>query len=645
MIIATAGHVDHGKTLLVRALTGIDTDRLPEEKRRGMTIDLGFAYRRTSGGASIGLVDVPGHERFLRNMLCGIGGIDFALVVVAADDGPMPQTREHVAILDLLAVPRGAVVVTKIDRVPAERVAQVGEQMRALLAGTRLAGAPVFPVSSTAALGIPALQRHLDAAAEACPARPARGNFRMPVDRSFTVPGAGLVVTGTARSGSIRPGDAARALVAGLPLRVRGLYAQQTAAMAGHAGERCALNIAGPGLKGEAILRGDWIVAGAVPAPTRKLDARLRILPGEARCFAHWTAVHLHLGASDVTGRIALLEGREIAPGGSGLGQLVLDRPIGGLQGDRFVIRDQAAQRTIGGGSIIDVFPPARGRTRPERLAHLRAMEIDDPAAALAALLDSAELGLDLARFAANRNLTAAEAAALFAGASMRSVPTAAGPLGFAPHHWLALTAKALDLLAAWHRRAPDTVGPAAERLFVGPGPRVAPELGAAVVAELAALGLVARQGASVRLAAHRPTANPVDVALWKKLQPVLEAGGLRPLSLREVAAAVGADGRSLAAFLVRAGRQGRVVRLADDRYLLPAALRGLAGIAEAAAVDGRITAAAFRDRSGIGRNLTIAVLEFFDRAQFTRRAGDAHDLLRPASAAFGEGTDTPYAG
>ena len=646
MIVVTAGHVDHGKTLLVRALTGIDTDRLPEEKRRGMTIDLGFAYHDTEAGERIGLIDVPGHERFIRNMLCGVGGVDFALVVVAADDGPMPQTREHLAILDLLSVPCGAVVLTKTDRVPAARVAEVGAEMGALLAATPLAGAPVFAVCAPTGLGIAALRAHLAQVARETPRRAARGNFRMPVDRCFTVAGAGLVVTGTVLSGAVATGGAVRAVLADLPARVRTIHAQNTPADCGRAGQRCAINLAGDGVQGGRIARGDWIVAGSLPPPARKLDARLRILPGEARGFAHWTPVHLHLGAADVTGRVAVLEGREIAPGASALVHLVLDRPVGAVRGDRFVIRDQAAQRTVGGGRVIDLFPPARGRASPERLAHLAAMEIEDDGRALAALLESAATGLDLARFAANRNLTtSAEAARVYAATAMRGVAAAEGRLGFSPGRWAALKARALESLAAWHARAPAMLGPSQDRLFAGSGLKVAAGVCDAIASELAGEGSVVRQGMSVRLRDHQPALVPADAALWREILPRLEAGGLRPPTLAELAAAIGRDARKLESFLVRAARLGLVVRISDKRYAPPATLRRLAEIAEAAAEDGRLTAAALRDHAGIGRNLAIEVLECFDRARFTRRVGDAHQILRPASAAFGEAADPAYTG
>ena len=617
MIVATAGHVDHGKTSLVKALTGVDTDRLPEEKRRGMTIDLGFAYLRLSS-CVIGFVDVPGHERFVHNMLCGVPGIDFALLVVAADDGPMPQTREHLAILDLLRVSRGAVALTKIDRVPPGRAREVATGIGALLAATSLAGAPVFPLSSVSGTGVEALRKHLENAARDTHPRGTQGNFRMSVDRCFTIAGAGLVVTGTAMSGAIAPGDEVRALLAGANARVRSIHAHNAPAKSGRAGQRLALNLAG--IEGrKPIARGDWIVQGDVPPPARRIDARLRAVAPQP--LAHWTPVHVHLGAAHVLGRVAVLEGTAIAPGASARVQLVLEQALGAVRGDGFVVRDQSSRRTLGGGAVIDVFPPPRGRAKPERLAWLAAMELDDDAAALRALLARATAGVDLARFAANRNLPGED---LHARVSMK---VAAG-LGFAPQAWSALKATALKGLAAWHARAPESAGLPGERIVESP--RLPRAVLAALAEELAAEGAIVREGPGIRLAGHRAQFGGAEAVLWTGVLPVLEKNALRPPTLVVLAAGQNTDARKLESALSQAARLGLVVRVSKTRFFLPAALRRLEEIARAEAQSsGAITAAAFRDRSGIGRNAAIEVLEYFDRIKFTRRVGDTHVLGR----------------
>ena len=636
MIVATAGHVDHGKTLLIKALTGVDTDRLPEEKKRGLTINLGFAYLPVGQGRTIGFIDVPGHERFIRNMLCGVVGIDFVLLVVAADDGPMPQTREHLAILDLLGISSGAIVLTKRDRVAPERLTEVSGEIRTLIAGTTLGGVPVFPVSALTGAGMGELKDHLVHIARGFAPRDASGNFRLAVDRCFNLVGTGMVVTGTAISGAVEVGAPVRALVADVALRVRSIHAQNAQSESGRAGERCALNLAGAELKHVQIARGEWIVAGAVSAPARRIDARLRILAGEKQPLAHWMPVHVHLGATDVTGRVAVLEGQEIAPGASGLVQLVLDRPIGALHGDRLIVRDQSSRRTLGGGRVIDIFPPARGRAKPQRLAYLAAMEGDDDRAALAALLDLAEGGLDLSRFVANRNLTADEAAALYGRVAMQSATIESGALGFSPAHWARVRTAIVEALSAWHRRAPDSAGLAEDRILEGSDLRLARQALAAVVARLAREGIIVRSGAGVRLPSHSAQLSAADAALWRKVAPLLEHKTRVPLLVSEIAAALGEDGKKVDAALQRASRYGLVLRVSPNRFFLPSVARHYAEIAqELASRDGHVTVIAFRDCSGIGRRLTIEVLEFFDSVKFTRRIGDAREVLRPANEVF----------
>jgi len=638
MIVATAGHVDHGKTLLVKALTGVDTDRLPEEKRRGLTIDLGFAYMPVATDCTIGFVDVPGHERFIHNMLCGLAGIDFALLVVAADDGAMPQTREHLAIVDLLGVRMGAVALTKVDRVDADRVAEVGREIAGLVGRTTLAGSPVFPVSAISGEGIGALRVHLLRAAAEHRPRETTGNFRLAVDRSFTLAGAGLIVTGTCLSGSVAVGDQVRATGAGLAARVRSIHAQNAPAGAGNAGERCALNLVGAGLRGGAIARGDWIVAGDVPEPAQKIDARIRILGSEQKAFAHWTPVHVHLGAADLSGRVAVLDATSIPPGESALVQLALDRPVCAVYGDRLIIRDQSSRRTVGGGRVIDVFPPARGRAKPQRLAYLAGMEKDDIALALNTLLDVASYGLDLARFASNRNLGSEEAARLFASVPMKPVTTEVGPLGFSASHWNGLRAKVMEAIGAWHRRHPQAIGPSEDRVLHGSGTPLCREATVALVAELAAEGAIVRSGMGVHLPAHRPTLNPADAEVWRRIEPLLQKGGLRSLAVHEIAAAIGLEPGRVQSLLTRLARQGLVLRVSQTRFFLPGALRRLAEIAQELAEggpSGLVTVSGFKDQSEIGRNLTIEVLEFFDRMRFTRRAGDARKVLRAARDVF----------
>ncbi len=648
MIIATAGHVDHGKTTLVRALTGVDTDRLPEEKKRGLTIDIGFAYHDietdTGAKAVMGFVDVPGHERFVKNMLAGVASIDFALLVVAADDGVMPQTEEHLAILGLLGIRQGAVAITKIDRVAPERVAEVEAEVVALLAPTPLAGVPMFPVSGEVGTGMDELRQHLETAARNHADRAANGHFRLSIDRAFTVPGAGLIVTGAVFSGQVEVGDrlilASQDRAEPIEARVRGLRALDREAAVGRAGQRCAINIAGGDLHQSLVSRGDWLLAEAIHAQVHKFDARVRVLNSESRPLAHWTPVHLHLAAADVTGRIAVLGERRIAPGEDALVQLVLDSPVGALFGDHFILRDQSAQRTIAGGIVIDPFPPRRGRARPQRLAMLQAMEAEAPTEALAAMVAIAENGVNLRQFVQTRNLTQAEAENLRHTDGQVILAGNDGDLVLSQERWQSIEQSILDTLAAWHKKQPEAVGPNDNALRAAMPSAPSPVLLAASIAHLIDGRTIIRDGISLRLPSHAPRPSDADLELWKQVSLILEEGGIRPPRVREVAEELKMDPARLEAFLKRCARQGRLMAVAPNRFFPPAAVWQLAAVVERLSADAGedgFTAATFKNDTGIGRNVAIEVLEFFDTAGLTRRQGNARHLRRPAAEVFGD--------
>ena len=639
MIIATAGHVDHGKTLLVRALTGVDTDRLPEEKKRNLTIDLGFAYLPIEGQETVGFIDVPGHERFIRNALCGLAGTDFVLFVVAADDGPMPQTEEHLAIIDLLGISHGAIALTKTDRVAADQVARVRDDINTLCAQTSLRGAEIFPVSALTGNGMDALRAHLLQAAKTTPPRPVHNNFRLAVDRAFDVVGAGFVVTGTVFSGSTQVGDTVKAPGPDMALRIRGIHAQNTKSETGQAGQRCALNLTGLDLRKELIGRGNWITAEGTPGPVPKFDAELRVLKSEGRPLAHWTPVHVHLGAAEVTGRVAVLEARNIQPGDAGLAQLVLDRPLGAVHGDSFIIRDQSARRTIGGGRVVDIFPPRRGRAKPARIAWLNAMKQDDSAKALADVLALSDQGVELDRFAANRNLTPGELAAIESAVRIKLILTDDTRLGFADGKWTMIRAAALARLADWHKASPGAVGLSENQLLAGTGIKLAKAAVVAIAAELVRDGAIVKEGMGVRLPTHRAQLQAADLEIWGAVNEALSESGIRPLSVSQVAQATNLDVRKLEPFFGRASRHGLVVRFSKTRICTPATLRELAGIVQDLAQhadDELVSVVAFRDASGIGRNIAIEVLEFFDRQGFTQRVGDGRKVLQESAKVFG---------
>lgn len=624
MIIGTAGHIDHGKTTLVKALTGVDCDRLKEEKARGITVDLGYAYTPT-----LGFIDVPGHEKLVHNMLAGATGIDFALLVVAADDGPMPQTREHLEIIELLGIRRGAVALTKIDQVTVDRQDLAKTEIQALLAGTALAGAPVFPVAAVTGTGVAALRDHLENAAPGSGQRAATGGFRLAIDRCFTLSGIGTVVTGTAFAGSVKVGDMLQLTPPNRAVRVRSLRVQDVPAEIGDAGQRIALAL--NGIEKAEVARGQWLVASGLHAPVRGFDACIRVLAGQP-ALKHWTQVHLHLGAEDVPARVALLGGETIAPGEENWAHITVDRDIGTLAGDRFILRDAAARHTIGGGVVLDIFPPNRKKRTPARLAMLAALADPDPAVALLRAAEQQPAGLTLPAYALNRNLDAATVDALCQHLQLKVV----GDTAFAPAAWAALTERLLAALAAEHERAPDLTGVERDRLRRLTQPNLSrPAFDALLAAPLAA-GQIAQTHAWLHLPAHRVALAAADHDLWATLSPLLLAEPYNPPRVREVARATGLAEDTVRALFKRIARHGEAWPVAHDHYFAASAVAQLAQIvADLNARDGFARAATLRDQIGGGRKVAIHILEFFDRIGYTRRVRDTH-VLRGSPAQFG---------
>ena len=421
-------------------------------------------------GTELGFVDVPGHERFLSNMLAGVLSIDRVLLVVAADDGPRPQTLEHLDILELIGIDEITGVVTKIDRVERGRTEAVAAETGALLVAAGFPQPAIFPVSSRTGEGIAALAGHLQksarAAARSRAAASASGLFRMPIDRAFTLPGIGLVVTGTIAAGTVAPGDRLMLSPQGTPVRVRGLHGHNRPIETAAAGERCAINLAGSFPDGAEPRRGDWILAAERHAPTTRLDLSLRVSRYAEAPLRDGLPVHLHLGTTDTVGRAAVLGSREIAPGERGFVQLDLEHPVGALCGDRAVLRDHAARRTLAGGRVVDPFAPRRGRRQPARLAVLEALATTDPAQALAGLL-AVEGVVDLAQFALARNLAPSELDRLIEAGEFLRVGPARAPVAVTSERLAALGDKIVDALGAWHRAQPDALGPSRPALII----------------------------------------------------------------------------------------------------------------------------------------------------------------------------------
>jgi selenocysteine-specific elongation factor len=621
MIIATAGHVDHGKTSLVHALTGIDTDRLPEEKARGLTIDLGFAYVPLPGGGLLGFVDVPGHQRFIKNMLAGVGNVDHALVVVAADDGVMPQTVEHVEILNLLGVAQATIAITKIDKVAAGRGEEVEAEIRALLGKTHIAVEKVFLTSVRKHESVAILRAHIGALAHAHGATPPVGRFRLAVDRAFIMRGVGVVVTGAVHAGSAHVGETVTISPGGHAARLRGLRIFEREVPSVQAGDRCALHLSGVGL--DHLRRGVWITVGPNQA-TQRIEVEVRLF-GHERPLRHWTPAHLHIGAEDLTCRLALLSAPVIQPGENAMAALHLDRPIAAWAMQKFVIRDQSAQRTLGGGIVLDPLPPAR-QNNAARLARLDALGASDTATTFTRMLAASARGFDFDTFVRSRNLTDPECEALLAVNPVKICHDGNARIALHAHHWNALREQIAEVFSAHHRNHPELLGLDEMGVHAAVRPLIAKSLLRRAVAELLEAGILGRQGIVIHLSGHRARPTPAEAALWKRVEPALAANGVRPPRVRELVDHIGIALTLLESFLARAVQLGWVHRVAENRYFLPATLDELERTAEQLAArhpDGTFSAADFNRVSGIGRNLTIQVLEYFDRIGITQRQGD----------------------
>jgi selenocysteine-specific elongation factor len=633
MIIGTAGHIDHGKTTLVRMLTGVNTDRLKEEQRRGISIELGYAYTRLPDGTVLGFIDVPGHERLVHTMVAGACGIDFALLVIAADDGIMPQTREHLAILELLGVSRAAVALTKVDRVGEQQLRRVQAQVSEQLGATVFAHAPLFLLNATAPAdpGTRLLNAHLQAAARQHAAQTASATdelFRLAIDRVFTLAGRGVVVTGTAFAGRVEVGDTLAVMPAGLTARVRSLHVQNEAAPGGARGDRCALNLSG--VEKSAIRRGDWLADPRALAPTTRVDVRLQLLREGARALETWTAVHFHAGSAHRVARVVPLDGSHIAGGESARVQLSFESAVCAIPGDRFIVRDAQALHTIGGGVVLDPLAPARKRRSPERLAYLGALERMLAGEGLGPVVQQARYGTSLDELA---RLSGKRPEALALPESARVIDARLERFVILEEHWAALRQRTLAALRAFHAQTPDEAGPDGARLRRMAVPQLAERRWRALLDELLEEAAIARSGQWLRLPEHVAVLSSADQTLAHRLQPLLAAGGFDPPWVRELAATLGTAEDHVRQVLLKQVTRGAVYQLVRDLFYDATRMSELVAVAATVAgPDKVLTAAEFRDAIGLGRKRTIQILEFFDRVGYTRRVRDTH-LLRTDSA------------
>jgi selenocysteine-specific elongation factor len=605
MILGTAGHIDHGKTSLVRALTGVDTDRLPEEKRRGITIDLGFAPLQLDGVGTLGVVDVPGHEAFVRTMVAGATGIDLALLVVAADEGVMPQTREHLAILRLLGVRAGVVALTKADLVDDEWLALVHDDVRAAVADGPLADAPILAVSSVSGQGIEELRLALAAAASRVPGRATADLFRMPVDRAFTIRGTGTVVTGTVWSGTLRRDATLRLFPSGDTVRVRGLQAHGHAVERIHAGERAAIALAGIELS--RVGRGAVLVAGDAWRPSTVLRADVALLDDVERPVGPRYQLRLHLGTSEVGARL-VATGGALAPGEHRPARIVVDEPVVARTGDRFVLRGGSPLGTVGGGVVTDPLAPHRARAWSARA--------DSVADALDHFLRESGLsGLDIAELPVRLGVGASELASLLTSSDAWRVE---GRL-FAPSTKELVVERIRSTLAEYHAAHP--LEPGAPRQWLRTRVRVADAVVDTVLEELVSAGQLVLEGGDVRLADFTARLSDRQRALAADLVARLSAAGAEPPTVEELAGALGAPAPEVASVTRLLARQGELVAVEANRYFMRSTVTQLVTqVLEGMSVEGEYGPAELREFVGLSRKFLIPFLEFCDREGYTIR-------------------------
>jgi selenocysteine-specific elongation factor len=637
LIVGTAGHIDHGKSALVRALTGVDPDRLPEEKRRGITIDLGFADLELND-LRLGFVDVPGHERFIKNMLAGAHGIDLLALVIAADEGVMPQTREHFDICRLLGVRNGLIVITKKDLVDEEMLTLVEDEARGLVRGSFLEDAPVINVSARTGAGLDDLKLQLEELGKRVPPRSLDFTMRLPIDRAFSMKGFGSVVTGTLVSGKITEGDELELLPPRVSVRVRGLQVHNQAVHEAHAGQRTAVNLAG--IDTSQIERGMVLTTAGRLRPTQVIDVSIDVLPGASRALRSRARVRFHIGAAEVLGRIRVLESAsQIAAGASGLAQIRLESPVVALHGDRFILRSYSPAETIAGGVVVDPFAAKhRGREMERTLDQLRSLMNEDRGAKFAGFVRVAgDRGLRLSDLAAATGWTNDVLTRVASQVQEDGSVIDAGGVYLARESFQSLTQAVITELDRFHRREPLVRGMLRETLREKVFAHSLPELFAGMIARLETSGEVVAEKDIVRLSGHSVGLSEQDAELSERIEELYLAAGVEAPSIDELMtrANVNASQRAQARKLMQLLIDGRkIIRIHGEMFMHASVLETLkTKLNEYGAQhepERLIDVAAFKDLAGVSRKYAIPLLEYFDRERVTSRAGDKRVILKP---------------
>jgi selenocysteine-specific elongation factor len=624
IIVGTAGHIDHGKTALVKALTGIDTDRLEEEKRRGITIDLGFAHLQLTPSLRLGFVDVPGHERFVKNMLAGVGGIDLLLFAIAADESIKPQTREHFDICRLLGIPRGVIALTKSDLVDDDLVGLVRLEVEELVAGSFLEGAPIVPVSSVTGAGLDNLRSELARVAAAVPEKNAAGHFRLPIDRVFSVKGFGTVATGTLVSGSVAAEQTVEVYPAGRRLRVRGVQVHGSKADRAVAGQRTAVNLAD--IEPAELRRGDVLSEPGLFRAVKQVDCRLDLLAG-AKPLKHRAPVHFHSGTAEIEAEVRLLEGTAaLKPGGRAYARLLLRDAALLLPGDRFIIRMFSPVVTIGGGVVLDLGA-RRYRKNDDVKARLDVLAGQDAAARIGLLVREAAFGMAAAELVARTGMLEREIAREIATAAGRAaVVTIAQPQPwYVDRAWFQATRERLvKTVREFHQKHPLLPGIARQDLR-GRELQDAPAF--VLDALIADAKEIVAEGETVRARGHKLVLKEDEEQARAAIERAFDQTGLAVPSLAEVLAKSGVEAARARSLLQILLREKRLVRISDELVFHQSAIDGLRGML-AARKGTRFGVASFKEWTGVSRKYAIPLLEFLDREKVTRREGDERVVL-----------------
>ena len=631
IILGTAGHIDHGKTSLIKALTGIDTDRLKEEKQRGITIELGFAHFELPGGQVIGIVDVPGHEKFVKNMVAGATGIDLVALVIAADEGVMPQTKEHLEICQLLDIRHGLVILTKIDMVDADWMELVREDVREYLSGTFLADAPVVEVSSVTGQGLPELTRTLETLAAEVPEKDIGHIFRIPVDRVFTMKGFGTVITGTSISGRIQTGDEITIYPQGLNAKIRGLQVHNREVDRVRAGLRTAVNL--QGVEKAVIRRGDVLATKEALRVTYMVDVRLDLLDSAPRKLKNRARVRFHSGTSEIMARVVLLDREELMPGESCFAQVRLDEPTAVLKDDRFVIRSYSPVRTIGGGAVLNALPGRKKKRYSD--AVMSQMNVLHTGG----LSELIELFVSLGRFEGieqgelpfltntGRKKLDEALRSLMARKRVARFDKERGVLIHSDFLERAKT-EILETLSRYHQDHPLKTGLLKEELRSRTAGSGNPKLFNYLMNQLAQEGLIAQEKEIVRLADHRVTLAQDQEKIRRKLEKIYRDSGLQPPYVKEWKDMF--PGETGSEVLEVMTREGVLKKVTEELYFHGDAIQQLeAGLKDFLQKNGEITTPQFKDLTGVSRKYAIPLIEYFDRNQLTVRVGDSRVLRK----------------